>query len=497
MTDLLLSYDTMDTSLQLVGPQISEEVCNNGYTLYKRRYYILFIYSLLSFNQSLFWLTFSPIQEYAQDYYNIDAAEVYLLLNWGPIIFIPALPFTFYLCDLPGGLRKVVLASSSFCAIGMLLRVVVNLIHPLFPYSIYFLHAAQIFNAMSGPLVMSTVSQVSLIWFGVNERTKATAIAVFSNYLGSSFGFLLMPALVTKPSEVPNILYTHAVMAVVAFLLTVSYFPEYPPTPPSRAAELQLQSLQSNAVASDSLDITLPKRPSLKSALFLVASHFWTCVTHPSFLMLSLSGGVLNGVFGTWTAIFSQILPFTTTQTGWLGFVCQIASIVGGILMGAVADTKSFSHRHKFLLVTSMCATVLCFVWFLLSISTWLFPKPPFPSSFWPIALSLTCCGFTLGLSNPVYYELGAEITFPVPEAYSAGVITLWNNLGSLVFVFCAALINPDTLATLMNILMFLTVIISTIILLPVQENYLRRAKDESLSLNSPNSEDAYPKKYP
>ena len=31
------------------------------YQLYRSRFYILFTFSLLSFNQSLFWITFSPI----------------------------------------------------------------------------------------------------------------------------------------------------------------------------------------------------------------------------------------------------------------------------------------------------------------------------------------------------------------------------------------------------------------------------------------------------
>jgi predicted DNA-binding WGR domain protein len=33
----------------------------------------------------MFWLTFSPVANNTEEYYNISEAQVDLLLNWGPI----------------------------------------------------------------------------------------------------------------------------------------------------------------------------------------------------------------------------------------------------------------------------------------------------------------------------------------------------------------------------------------------------------------------------
>ncbi len=44
----------------------------------------------------------------------------------------------------------------------------------------------------------------------------------------------------------------------------------------------------------------------------------------------------------------------------------------------------------------------------------------------------------TAGGTYPLFYELSVELTFPVAEATSAGVLTLVSNLWSLIFLFVA-----------------------------------------------------------
>ena len=181
----LLSTDPTPPSPSASTPSASSTSSSpTSFTLYPARFLILFTFSLLSFNQSLFWLTFSPISDEAEAYYDVDVNTVNLLLNWGPIIYIPCQFLTFWIASINGGLRKVVLTSSTLCSTAMLLRIVPNLLwspsSPTFrANAIYFLHAAHILNAAAGPLVMSTVSQCSALWFGVNERAKATSIAIF------------------------------------------------------------------------------------------------------------------------------------------------------------------------------------------------------------------------------------------------------------------------------------------------------------------------------
>ncbi|CAF1634147.1 unnamed protein product, partial [Didymodactylos carnosus] len=79
------------------------------YKLYPQRFWILFVFSFLSFNHCMIWLTFSPIALSAEQYYLISESTVDLLLNWGAIVFIPCLPLTYILLNKKNGLRKCVL----------------------------------------------------------------------------------------------------------------------------------------------------------------------------------------------------------------------------------------------------------------------------------------------------------------------------------------------------------------------------------------------------
>ena len=74
-------------------------------------------------------------------------------------------------------------------------------------------------------------------WFAENERTTATAIGILANSLGSNIGFFA-PLFVKTAAQIPRLLYSQWILAMVTLILTVVYFPNKPPVPPSPAAEL-------------------------------------------------------------------------------------------------------------------------------------------------------------------------------------------------------------------------------------------------------------------
>lgn len=50
--------------------------------LYKRRWYILILFSLLSSNQTLFGNTFGPIAKVAEPYFNVTSGTIEFWLSW-------------------------------------------------------------------------------------------------------------------------------------------------------------------------------------------------------------------------------------------------------------------------------------------------------------------------------------------------------------------------------------------------------------------------------
>ena len=277
------------------------------YVLYRQRFYVLGVFSFLAFNQCAFWLTFSPVSPSTQRYYGISSATVDLLLNWGPIIFIPSLLFTYLLFNRRNGLRHTVILLAVACFVATVLRVIPSIItSPSSPHfktiSLSFIHAGQIINAACGPLVMAPVSQLSCLWFGPGERTRATTIAIMANIFGGTVSFLVNPAIVSRPENVPYLLYFHLVLAFLAGILALIYFPAQPPTAPSAAAELLMRGDEQN------------------SGLGLTAfiGGLRQCMTNPSFVLLSTAGGVMSGTFAVWTGLFSTILApeYSETQAG-------------------------------------------------------------------------------------------------------------------------------------------------------------------------------------
>jgi hypothetical protein len=279
------------------------------YLVYPRRFYVLFVFSFLAFNQCLMWLTFSPIARNAETYYNITVDTVDLLLNWGPIIFIPCLPLTSILLNMPNGLRYcvIILAITDFLA--ALARIIPSIIlkstaSNFNAVALPFIHIGQILNAACGPLVMAPVSQLSCLWFAPHERTRATTVAIFANNFGATVGFVISPFLVALPEHVPRLLYVHFGLAFVACVLALLYFPAGPPSAPSAAAELLINNPNSSETSHN-------WRNFLKD--------IWTCLSNPAFLLLSTAGGLIYGTFGAWTSLYDVLLEpekYTESQAG-------------------------------------------------------------------------------------------------------------------------------------------------------------------------------------
>ena len=282
---------------------------SSAYAVDPRRFYVLFLFSFLAFNQCMIWLTFSPIARSTQSYYSISEATVDLLLNWGPIIFIPCLPLTYVLLNKHHGLRRCVVLLALVDFFAALIRVIPDVVTTpssahFGSISLTFLHVGQILNAACGPLVMVPVSQLSCLWFAPHERTRATTVAIFANNFGSTVGFFISPWIVSTPEYVPRLLYLHLALAFVACLLALLFFPSQPLNPPSAAAE----QLMSSVI-----------REERSNSWRILFKDLKRCFTNRSFVLITLAGGLLAGTFSAWTSLFDVILKsenYTEQQAG-------------------------------------------------------------------------------------------------------------------------------------------------------------------------------------
>ena len=81
----------------------------DGIKVYKRRWYILMVFSLLAFTQGGYWNTWGPIAHSSEDAFSLTDADIALFTNWGPISYLIGFVFMAWLVDNKGTARKLCL----------------------------------------------------------------------------------------------------------------------------------------------------------------------------------------------------------------------------------------------------------------------------------------------------------------------------------------------------------------------------------------------------
>lgn len=146
--------------------------------------YTLAVFALLTTNQTVFWFSFSSAPAPVNAYFGTSDADLDLLLNWGPIVFLPVCPFVAWLLRRPTGLNTALRSGAFMCFIACAVRSVPCLLAPDLRSSRrvqLLLHAGQIINAAVGPIVMSSPSLLSALWFPPHRRATATSLAYGSH----------------------------------------------------------------------------------------------------------------------------------------------------------------------------------------------------------------------------------------------------------------------------------------------------------------------------
>merc|ERR1719483_1526246 len=114
-----------------------------------------------------------------------------------------------------------------------------------------------------------------------------------------------------------------------------------------------------------------------------------------------------------------------------------------------------------------MFMTILCQMFFLFA-----YPNPfhfnPVPRDPWSSLGVIILCGIFSGASSPPVYDLAAEISPPVPPGLSTNLIVLLLNIGSLVNLAVAPMINLND----MNFIVLVQYGVCFILILMVKEMY-------------------------
>ncbi|CAL4122123.1 unnamed protein product, partial [Meganyctiphanes norvegica] len=376
-------------------------------TTYAQRFWILGVFSILTWFQCCQWNTWGPINQSVMEGYGWSSGTVAMMGNWGQITFVLFIIPTCWLTT-RYGLRLGVLTGSGMIAVGTILRCVTTHTTAFTILS----HIASICIGIAGPISMAAPPMLAADWFPTKERMTATAIAISANSLGG-LGSYLEPLIVRSPGEnvtqeeirgdISILMYIYAGFGALLFISIALYFPSRPPTPPS------ISSTQEKLNFKD-------------STRKLLSNKAMIC------LLVSYSLGV--GIPLVWISVsnFSfNNLGINQDEAMWIGLLQTLSCGLMGILMGRVTDLM-YGYIRGTIIVLFLISTGLFYWFFLLNIGT-------IPMEIWQV---FVITGIGLGAiqsAGVLIFELAVEAAYPCSEVIVAGFLTIGLNVIGTLFL--------------------------------------------------------------
>jgi len=353
------------------------------------RWMVIGSFMLVNFVIQVLWICYAPVSAEAAAYFGVGELSIGFFAMVFMIAYVPlAIPVA-WLID-RYGFRNMV-------GLGCLLMVAFALLRGL--AGPHYLPAllGTIGLAAAQPFFLNAWTKVPAHWCPENERATAVGIITLSNFLGIIGGMVLTPAL-AKTLDLSAIQFVYAAGALVSGLVFMLVAREYPKVRIGHAAA---------ASATRAL-----MTEGLKEAL-----------GNPSFRLFSIvvfvGMGLFNGVT-TWIEPIVASRGLAASEAGTLGALILVGGILGAVALPALSDHAG--TRKPWMLVGILGALPA-----LLGLT--------FSTGFVAMALSAFGLGFFLTGVMPVGMQFSTEITYPVPEGTTNGLIQLFGQV-SVVFVF-------------------------------------------------------------
>jgi len=87
---------------------INTPVTNSHLQVFKRRWYVLVLFSLIYMTQSAIWNTWGPLTQSAEIAFGWSLDDIALLANWGCIMYVSSMVFFSWLMDVKGTLFSLI-----------------------------------------------------------------------------------------------------------------------------------------------------------------------------------------------------------------------------------------------------------------------------------------------------------------------------------------------------------------------------------------------------
>ncbi|CAG5131645.1 unnamed protein product [Candidula unifasciata] len=422
----------IDTVIERVDANADAKV-ETRTAVYKKRWYLLLLFSLSAMLWNAVWSTWGPIAQSAKDVYHWSDSDIAMFIWLGNIPFLLTMFPCSYLMDVKG-MRTAMIVACGFMFLGTGFRCVPSDVTT----ATWLIRIGQFLNGMAGTIPNSAPALLSGLWFPPNQRASATAISTVAGYMGASVSFVIGPLLVPQPNDllpvnntddllsvdldvfdignmtnvttynaqkegIMHILYAEFAVAGLLLLLVLIYFPSKPPLPPSVSA-------------------SMPREKYIPGLKMLVRNkQFWVC---------AMAFSVPAGVYEAWQVILDVILDdkgVSQQTAGWLDFYATVGGCVSGLLVCRFADF--FTRQMKLFLLVFYFFAAVSILWFTLVV----FDILPFDRVSMYAAIIIG--GVFLDGGGPLFFELTIEVSYPVGEGVTSGFTQMLCAAAGIVFL--------------------------------------------------------------
>lgn len=357
------------------------------FKVYRYRWVVLAVFFFVNLTIQLLWIPFGSITLEAAGFYNVSSLDIGMLAMVFMIVFIPlSLPVS-WVIDTFGFYKAV--------RVGAILMALFGVMRGLLGENYEAVMACTVGLAVAQPFFLNSWTKVAARWFPLSERATASGLAAIANFIGIGLALALTPMVVALIG-IPYMLLVYGVIAAVSAVLFIVFAREFPPTPPCPP------DMEARALVLDGLRSLLRSR------------SFWFLM-----VLFLIGNGVFNGI-STWIENIISPRGFSAEQAGGLGGLLLVGAIVGAFILPLLSD--HYHRRIPFLLIG-----LLGGIPGLIGLT--------FGQSYWILLASVFSVGFFMVSTAPVGYQYAAELTYPVPEGTSNGMLTLAGQ-ASVVFIY-------------------------------------------------------------
>lgn len=390
----------------------------------KKRYFILFLYVVLTSTKSFQWICLASITNVVAHFYRVDN----LAVNWTTVVFM----FTFLTLAIPVnwvmekiGLRWSVLIGSIGVTVGLIIKC-----FSIEPDRFWLTMLGHVIIGVVEPFFFSTYSQVAFAWFPDDQVAMATATGIVGESLGIALGFLVPNLMVGSDLSdearihwgMETMFLTMTVICLINTILIMFFFDERPKYAPGIARFNQL-----------SMEIMAEEKgeESTKSVrnFIKVLGQFYG---DKNFVLLQIGFGFIMGTSYAFHTILNQIVSGNHDEdpshpnlvTGNVGLILLVAGIFGSIVCGFLLDKF---HAYK---VTTDASYLFSFL-FMLAFTYCLRLNSPIALYLISVPLgvfltSYSCCG----------YEFSVELTYPKSELVASTLLNISAEVFGIVVTF-------------------------------------------------------------